>query len=79
MTRQLTVSSTRTVQHWLTPAGSSQSTGRVAVDWGRRARETLEQAGDRVIYRESLIPHTVDPGFLDELGPWATYTLGLST
>jgi phospholipase/carboxylesterase len=50
----------------------------ISVNWSRRARETLEQAGARVIYRELPIPHMVDPGFLDELRPWVAETLGLS-
>jgi hypothetical protein len=28
-----------------------------------------------VLYRESPMPHTIDPGFLDELRPWLTEAL----
>ena len=42
----------------------------ISVDWGRRAKETLEAAGADVLYREYPLPHAVDPGFLDELAPW---------
>jgi phospholipase/carboxylesterase len=42
----------------------------IGVEWGRRARETLERAGADVLYRESPMPHTIDPGFVDELRPW---------
>ena len=49
----------------------------ISVDWGRRARQLLEQAGASVLYRESPIPHTVDPAFLDELRPWLAEALGL--
>jgi predicted esterase len=50
----------------------------ISVEWGRRARQTLEQAGATVIYREAPIPHMVDPAFLDELRPWLAETLGLA-
>ena len=42
----------------------------ISVDWGRRAKETLEAAGADVLYREYPLPHAVHPGFLDELAPW---------
>ena len=42
----------------------------IGVEWGRRAKELLEQAGAEVVYRESPLPHTVDPAFLRELRPW---------
>ena len=42
----------------------------IGVEWGRQARETLARAGADVVYRESPMPHAVDPGFLDELRPW---------
>jgi phospholipase/carboxylesterase len=42
----------------------------IGVEWGRQAASTLEQAGFDVVYRESPLPHAVDPVFLDELAPW---------
>jgi phospholipase/carboxylesterase len=42
----------------------------IAVEWGRRARNTLAAAGADVLYRESPLPHAVDPTFLAELGSW---------
>ncbi len=42
----------------------------IGVEWSRQARETLEQAGAAVLYRESPMPHTIDPSFVDELRPW---------
>jgi phospholipase/carboxylesterase len=42
----------------------------IEVDWGRRAREALERAGADVVYRESPMPHAVDPAFLEDLRPW---------
>jgi phospholipase/carboxylesterase len=42
----------------------------IGVEWGRQAKERLEAAGAEVLYRESPLPHTVDPSFLAELRPW---------
>ena len=39
----------------------------IPVDWSREARRTLEQAGADVLYRESPLPHTIDPRILPEL------------
>jgi phospholipase/carboxylesterase len=42
----------------------------IGVDFGRAARERLQAAGANVLYRESPMPHSIDPGFLRELRPW---------
>jgi phospholipase/carboxylesterase len=42
----------------------------IPVDFGRRARAILEGAGADLLYREYPLPHTIDPGFLDELRGW---------
>ena len=42
----------------------------ISVEFGRRARAILEEAGADVLYRESPIPHTIDPRFLEELKGW---------
>ena len=42
----------------------------IPVELGRRARQRLEEAGADVLYRESAMPHSVDPGFLRELRTW---------
>ena len=42
----------------------------IGVEWGRQAKELLEKAGADVTYRESPLPHTVDPAFLADLRPW---------
>jgi phospholipase/carboxylesterase len=42
----------------------------IDVSFGREARERLEAAGAAVLYRESPMPHTIDPGYLSELRPW---------
>jgi phospholipase/carboxylesterase len=38
--------------------------------WSRQARQQLEEAGAEVLYRETRMPHAVDPRFLYELAPW---------
>jgi len=42
----------------------------IGVDFGRDARERLEAAGANVLFSESPMPHSIDPGFLRELRPW---------
>ena len=42
----------------------------ISVEFGRRARAILEGAGADVLYRESPIPHTIDPRFLTDLQDW---------
>ena len=42
----------------------------IGVEWGRQAKELLQDAGADVLYREYPLPHTVDPSFLAELRPW---------
>jgi phospholipase/carboxylesterase len=44
----------------------------ISVDWGRKAKSLLEEAGAEVLYRESPIPHSVDPSFIVELQPWVS-------
>jgi phospholipase/carboxylesterase len=47
----------------------------IPVEFGRRARQRLEEAGADPLYRESPMPHSVDPGFLRELRPWLRSTI----
>jgi len=42
----------------------------IGVEWGRRARDALVNAGADVTWRESPMPHAVDPDYLDELAGW---------
>ena len=42
----------------------------IGVEWGRRARDLLTEAGAEVLYREYPLPHAIDPRFLVELRPW---------
>jgi len=51
----------------------------IGVEWGRRARELLKGAGADVLYRESPLPHAVDPAFLAELRPWLRAAVPVAT
>jgi len=42
----------------------------IPIDFGRSARDRLEQAGADVTYFESPITHTIDPRFLGSLPEW---------
>jgi phospholipase/carboxylesterase len=42
----------------------------IGVEFGRRARALLEAAGADVVYRESVMAHSIDPGYLSELRGW---------
>jgi phospholipase/carboxylesterase len=42
----------------------------ISVDFGRAARDLLEEAGADVLYREYPLPHTIDPAFARELSGW---------
>ena len=42
----------------------------ISVEFGRDARDRLEQAGADMLYRESPMAHTIDPAFLSELPAW---------
>jgi phospholipase/carboxylesterase len=42
----------------------------IEVEWGRRAREVLEEAGADVLYRETPMFHQIDPEFIREVSGW---------
>jgi phospholipase/carboxylesterase len=42
----------------------------IEVEWGRRARRLLEDAGADVLYRETPMFHQIDPDFLREVRDW---------
>ncbi len=44
----------------------------ISVEFARAAHERLESAGADVLYRESPVPHTIDPGVIPELREWLT-------
>ena len=47
----------------------------ISVEFGRDAHNRLVEAGADVLYRESPMAHTIDPGFLRELPAWLRRTL----
>jgi phospholipase/carboxylesterase len=42
----------------------------ISVEWSRRAKRLLEDAGADVLYREYPLPHAIDPRYLSELASW---------
>jgi phospholipase/carboxylesterase len=44
----------------------------IPVEFGQAARDRLTEAGAEVTYRESPMPHSIDPGFLRELSGWVS-------
>ncbi|PWU25355.1 MAG: phospholipase [Candidatus Rokuibacteriota bacterium] len=42
----------------------------IGVEWSRRARRALEERGAEPLYRESPLPHTIDPTFVPDLVSW---------
>jgi phospholipase/carboxylesterase len=44
----------------------------ISVEFGHDARDRLVEAGADVTYRESPMPHTIDPTYLDELRGWVS-------
>jgi phospholipase/carboxylesterase len=50
----------------------------ISVEFGRQAKTILEEAGADVLYRESPMPHSVDPAFIAELQPWVSDALSSS-
>jgi phospholipase/carboxylesterase len=42
----------------------------IGVEWGRRARAVLEQAGADVLYRETPMFHQIDPDFVRAIAGW---------
>jgi len=42
----------------------------IPIAFARSARQRLEAAGADVLYRESPVPHTIDPSFIPELRSW---------
>ena len=47
----------------------------IPVEFGRQARQVLEEAGASVLYREYPLPHAIDPGFLPEVRGWYAWLL----
>jgi phospholipase/carboxylesterase len=49
----------------------------IEVGWGRDAKAKLEAAGAAVEYRESPMPHSIDPEWVEELRGFVSSALGL--
>jgi len=47
----------------------------ISVEFGRDARQRLKSAGADVTYRESPVPHTIDPAILPDLRRWLAATI----
>jgi phospholipase/carboxylesterase len=50
----------------------------ISVEFGRRARQLLEEVGASVLYREYPLPHAIDPSFLIELRAWLARTAAVA-
>ena len=48
----------------------------ISVEFGRDARRRLEEAGAEVTWRESPMPHSVDPEYVGELEGWLAGAVG---
>ena len=48
----------------------------IPLEWGERARDRLLEAGAAVTWRDSPMPHAVDPDYLAELAGWISGVLG---
>jgi phospholipase/carboxylesterase len=48
----------------------------ISVDFARKAKKLLADAGADVVYRESPIGHSIDPRFVLELRVWVTDVVG---
>jgi phospholipase/carboxylesterase len=42
----------------------------ISVEFGRDARDRLRAAGADVLYRETPVPHTIDPAIIPDLREW---------
>jgi phospholipase/carboxylesterase len=42
----------------------------IGVEWGRRARALLDEAGAQVLYRETPMFHQIDPEFIHAIADW---------
>jgi phospholipase/carboxylesterase len=47
----------------------------ISIDFARAARERLVEGGAEVLYRESPVPHTIDPRAMPELRAWLEDTI----
>jgi phospholipase/carboxylesterase len=47
----------------------------ISVEFSRRAKQVLDDAGAQVLYREYPLPHAIDPRYLAELAAWIASAL----
>ena len=50
----------------------------ISVEFARRARQRLEAAGNRLLYREAPVGHGIDPAVLPDLRAWLAATVELA-
>jgi phospholipase/carboxylesterase len=50
----------------------------ISVEFARLARQRLEAAGNRLLYRESPVGHGIDPALLPDLRAWLAATVELA-
>jgi phospholipase/carboxylesterase len=50
----------------------------ISVEFARLARQRLEAAGNRLLYRESPVGHGIDPAWLPDLRAWLRATIELA-
>ncbi len=50
----------------------------IGVEFGRSARQQLEAAGNRLLYRESPVGHGIDPAVLPDLREWLRAAVDLA-
>jgi phospholipase/carboxylesterase len=50
----------------------------IGVEFGRAARQRLEAAGNRLLYRESPVGHGIDPAVLPDLREWLRAAVDLA-
>jgi predicted esterase len=51
----------------------------IPVDFARMARDQLAAAELDVVYRESPVPHTIDPALMPELRAWVAEAVAGAT
>jgi phospholipase/carboxylesterase len=49
----------------------------IPVHFGREGRRLLEAAGGEVLFRESPMPHAIDPGFIETIPSWLESAAGI--
>ena len=50
----------------------------IGVEFARAARQRLEAAGNRLLYRESPVGHGIDPAVLPDLRAWLQAAVDLT-